>query len=280
MKEQKTSIITYLLGFNRYLQIMTEPLVLYSVSERIATIAINRPEKRNALNPDLVQQLTDSFISASEDDQVKVIVLKANGAVFSAGADLAYLQQLQLNTYEENLADSENLKRLFTTIYYLPKVVIAQVEGHAIAGGCGLATVCDITFSVPEASFGYTEVKLGFVPAIVSCFLLRKTSETIAKKILLTGSLFSAQEALDYGLITFVTNKEEISHKVKDFALNLCNEASANSLMVTKQLIGQTTNPSLEKSLSLAVQINARVRDTEDFKKGVASFINKEKITW
>jgi methylglutaconyl-CoA hydratase len=109
---------------------------------------------------------------------------------------------------------------------------------------------------------------------------LRKTSETIAKKILFTGSLFSAQEALDYGLITFVTNKEEISHKVKDFALNLCYEASANSLMVTKQLIGQTTNPSLEKSLSLAVQINARIRDTEDFKKGVASFINKEKITW
>lgn len=259
---------------------MAEPLVLYSVSQRIASMSINRPEKRNALNPELVRELTNSFIRASEDDEVKVVVLKANGAVFSAGADLAYLQQLQLNTYEENLADSENLKRLFTTIYYLPKIVIAQVEGHAIAGGCGLATVCDITFAVPEANFGYTEVKLGFVPAIVSCFLLRKTSETIAKRILLTGSLFSAEEALNYGLITFVTNKEEISHKVIDFALNLCNEASANSLMVTKQLIGQTTNPELEKSLSLAVQINARVRDTEDFKKGVASFLNKEKIEW
>ncbi|MNX46034.1 2,3-dehydroadipyl-CoA hydratase [compost metagenome] len=217
---------------------------------------------------------------ASEDNAVKVVILKANGSTFSAGADLAYLQQLQQNSYEENLADSENLKTLFTTIYYLPKVVIAQVEGHAIAGGCGLATVCDIIFAVPEASFGYTEVKLGFVPAIVSCFLLRKTSETVAKRILLSGTLFSAQEALSYGLITFVTNKADISLNVNNFALSLCNEASANSLMVTKQLIGQTTNPELDKSLSEAVRINARVRESEDFRKGVAAFISKEKINW
>lgn len=259
---------------------MTEPLVLYSVNQRIATISINRPEKRNALNPDLVAQLTAGFVKASQDEEVKVVILKANGPAFSAGADLNYLQQLQQNTYEENLQDSENLKNLFTTIYYLPKVVIAQVEGHAIAGGCGLATVCDIIFSVPEASFGYTEVRLGFVPAIVSCFLLRKTSETIAKKILLTGALLSAQEALNYGLITFVTNKEDISLNVKKFALSLCNEASANSLMVTKQLVGQITNPELDKMLSDAVQINARVRESEDFKKGVAAFISRKKINW
>ncbi|ACU04750.1 enoyl-CoA hydratase/isomerase family protein [Pedobacter heparinus] len=259
---------------------MTEPLVLYTVSQRIATISINRPEKRNALNSELVARLTAAFVRASEDPAVKVVILKANGTTFSAGADLAYLQQLQQNSYEENLADSENLKRLFTTIYYLPKVVIAQVEGHAIAGGCGLATVCDIVFAVPEASFGYTEVKLGFVPAIVACFLLRKTSETIAKKLLLTGILFTAEEALSYGLITFVTKKEEISLNVNNFALSLCNEASANSLMVTKQLIGQTTNPELDNCLAAAVQLNASVRETEDFKKGVAAFISKEKINW
>lgn len=259
---------------------MKEPLVLYSVNGRIATISINRPEKRNALNPDLVKSLTETLLLASDDEEVKVIILKAIGSTFSAGADLAYLQRLQFNTHEENVADSENLKTLFTTIYYLPKVVIAQVEGHAIAGGCGLATVCDIIFAVPEANFGYTEVKLGFVPAIVSCFLVRKTSETIAKKILLTGELFSAEQALAYNLITYVTNKEEIDQRVEEFAVNLCNETSGNALMVTKQLIGQTTNPSLEKSLSLAVQINARVRESEDFKKGIAAFINKEKINW
>jgi methylglutaconyl-CoA hydratase len=259
---------------------MTSSLVLYSVANRIATISLNRPEKRNAFNPGLVSSLTEALLRASDDEQVKVIILKAEGNVFSAGADLAYLQQLQNNTHEENVKDSENLKTLFTTIYYLPKVVIAQVEGHAIAGGCGLATVCDITFAVPEASFGYTEVKLGFVPAIVSCFLMRKTAETIAKKLLLTGDLFSAEEALAYNLITYVTNKDEISQKVYDFAVKLCEETSGNSLMVTKQLIGQTTNPGLENSLNLAVQINARVRESEDFKKGVAAFIEKEKIKW
>ncbi|PTT04268.1 methylglutaconyl-CoA hydratase [Pedobacter sp. HMWF019] len=259
---------------------MTESLVLYSVEDRIATIALNRPEKRNALNPELIKLLTNKMLEASDDENVKVIILKANGSTFSAGADLAYLQQLQQNSLEENLADSENLKNLFLTIYKLPKVVIAQVEGHAIAGGCGLATVCDLVFSVPEANFGYTEVKLGFVPAIVSCFLMRKTSETIAKQVLLTGDLFTAAKALEYGLINFVINKEDISQNTRDFALNLCNNASSNSLMVTKQLIGQTTNPHLERSLDMAVQINAKVRESEDFKRGIASFINKEKINW
>lgn len=259
---------------------MSEPLVSYSVSSRIATITLNRPDKKNALNSELVFHLTETLQQASEDDLVKVIILKANGNVFSAGADLAYLQQLSQNTHEANLADSENLKRLFTTIYYLPKVVIAQVEGHAIAGGCGLATICDIIFAVPEAKFGYTEVKLGFVPAIVSCFLLRKTSETVAKRILLTGELFSAQQALDFGLITFLAEKSEIEEKVKEFSLNLCEQSSSNALMVTKQLIGQTTNPILEKSLETAVQINARVRESADFKRGVASFLNKESIKW
>lgn len=259
---------------------MSESLVLYTVANRIATITLNRPEKKNALSAELVAQLTEVMLDAAEDDLVKVIVLKANGNVFSAGADLAYLQQLQNNSHEENLTDSRNLEKLFKAIYYLPKVVIAQVEGHAIAGGCGLATVCDIIFSVPEAKFGYTEVKLGFVPAIVSCFLLRKTSETLAKRLLLTAELFSAQQALDFGLITFLAEKEEIDAKVQEFSLNLCEQASSNALMVTKQLIGQTTNPTLEKSLDIAVQINARVRESADFKKGVASFLNKEPIQW
>lgn len=259
---------------------MTQPLVLYSVEDRIATISLNRPEKRNALNPELVALLTERFLEAAGDEQVKVVILKAEGGTFSAGADLAYLQQLQQNTYEENLQDSQNLRTLFSTIYHLPKVVIAQVEGHAIAGGCGLANVCDFVFAVPEANFGYTEVKLGFVPAIVSCFLIRKINENLARRILLTGELFNAHQALDYGLINFVTKKEDIHQNARNFALNLCGSASLNSLGVTKELLGKTTNVGLEKSLDLAVEINARVRESEDFKKGIASFLHKEKINW
>ncbi|WP_199119330.1 enoyl-CoA hydratase/isomerase family protein [Pedobacter sp. ASV28] len=259
---------------------MNNPLVIYKVAHRIAEITLNRAEKRNALNPELVKALTASFLMAENDKEVKVVVLKANGDTFSAGADLAYLQQLQHFSFEENIADSEQLKNLLETIRKLSKVVIAQVEGHAIAGGCGLATICDIIFAVPAAKFGYTEVKLGFVPAIVSCYLIQKVGETIAKKLLLTGELFSAAQALQYNLITYVTNKAEINQTVNDFAINLCHSASGNSLKLTKQLINQTSNTWLDSCLENAVGTNAMTRESDDFKKGITAFLAKEKINW
>ena len=158
-------------------------LIAFSKSDRIAFITINRPNKRNALSLELVKLLANAFKEAIEDSDVKVIVLKANGEVFSAGADLEYLQQLQQNTDVENFTDTYTLKELFLTIYRSPKLVIAQVEGHAIAGGCGLTSVCDVVFAVPEAKFGYTEVKIGFVPALVSCFLIRKLGEGRVKEL-------------------------------------------------------------------------------------------------
>ena len=257
-----------------------EPLVIYQVNDRIAEIVINRPDKRNALNPSLVAELTAAFLRAEEDLEVKTVILKANGDVFSAGADLAYMQQLQHFSYEENIHDSAALKDLFETIRTLKKVVIAQVEGHAIAGGCGLATICDIIFAVPDAKFGYTEVKLGFVPAIVSCYLVQKVGETLAKKLLISGDLFSAEEALKYNLITYVTKAEEINRIVREFALNLNSSASGNSLMLTKQLINHTTNSWLDSCLNNAISVNAKTRESEDFKKGIGSFLAKEKINW
>ncbi|HEY9257763.1 enoyl-CoA hydratase-related protein, partial [Chitinophaga sp.] len=143
----------------------------YTVAERIATIALNRPEKRNALNGQLVAELREAFRTAAADEAVKVVILKGNGEAFCAGADLEYLQQLQKNTYAENLTDSRELMQLFREIYDLDKMVIAQVEGHAIAGGCGLVTLCDLSYAVPEALLGYTEVKIGFIPALVAVFL-------------------------------------------------------------------------------------------------------------
>ena len=148
--------------------------VKYSVLDRIAFITLDRAEKRNALSYDLVTELKSAFADAENDDAVKVIVLKANGEAFSAGADLEYLQQLQSFSYEQNFNDSNHLKELFLQIYSLKKVVIAQIQGHAIAGGCGLAAVCDFSFATPESKFGYTEVKIGFIPAIVMVFLIRK----------------------------------------------------------------------------------------------------------
>ncbi|MFN3315295.1 MAG: enoyl-CoA hydratase/isomerase family protein, partial [Raineya sp.] len=182
--------------------------VSYHCHKRIAYITLNRPDKRNALNFQVVEQLKQAFWKAKEDETAKVVVLRAEGKVFCAGADLEYLQTLQKNTFEENLADSSHLKELFELIYTHPKIVIAQIHGHAIAGGAGLATVCDFSYSVPDAQFGYTEVKIGFIPAIVMVFLLRKIGEGRAKELLLSGDLISAQKAQEFGLINYIVDAE------------------------------------------------------------------------
>jgi len=255
-------------------------LVNYTVVNRIAYITLNRPEKRNSLNPELVNDLTRAFTTASSDQGVKVIVLHANGEVFSAGADLAYLQQLQNNSYEENVADSSALRDLFYAVYTAPKVVIAQVEGHAIAGGCGLASVCDIVYSVPEAKFGYTEVKIGFIPALVACFLVRKLGEARTKELLLTGELVNAETAQNYGLINHLCDKDTIQQQVREHAEKIAGETSSASISLTKELLNIAQNLSLEESLREAVNMNAAARATDDCKKGISAFLNKEKITW
>lgn len=248
--------------------------------ERVSYIVLNRPEKRNAFNQELVEELKMAFGLAEKDEKVKVIVLKANGKVFSAGADLGYLQSLQKNTYEENLEDSKHLKALYEQIYTLKKVVIAQIEGHAIAGGCGLATVCDFSFSVAEAKFGYTEVKIGFVPAIVMVFLLKKIGELKTKDLLLTGKLITATEAVDYGIINKIFAKETIAEEVFQFAQKLCVETSIQSLETTKTMIANVQNMSFEEAFAYAAQMNAKGRANTDCKKGIAAFLNKEKLEW
>ena len=150
-------------------------------------ITLNRPEKRNALNSQFVSELKEAFTHAEKDTGCKVIILNAKGDTFCAGADLAYLQELQSNSFDENLADSTHLMELFQQIYTLSKVVIAQVEGHAIAGGCGLASVCDLAIATTESKFGYSEVKIGFIPAIVSVFLIKQIGVAKSKELLMTG---------------------------------------------------------------------------------------------
>lgn len=255
-------------------------LVLYSVANQTAYLTLNRPEKRNALSPELVAELRLAFDKAEQDATVKLVVLKANGESFCAGADLGYLQQLQKFSFEENLADSQNLKELFLKIYTLKKVVIAQVQGHALAGGCGLATVCDFTFSVPEAKFGYTEVRIGFIPALVAVFLIRKIGEQNARQLLLTGELIKAETAHALGLITKVVPPEDLEACVNQFAQNLIKQNSAQSMQLTKRLINDVQNLTLEEALNHAAHQNAKARATEDCKKGIAAFLNKQEIKW
>ncbi|MGE7776786.1 enoyl-CoA hydratase/isomerase family protein [Chitinophaga sp. NPDC101104] len=254
--------------------------ITYAVAGRIATITLNRPEKRNALNGEVVHALRKAFAQAEADGQVKVVVLAASGKAFCAGADLDYLRQLQQFDFEENYADSRELMQLFREMYELKKPVIAQIEGDALAGGCGLATVADLSYAVPEARFGYTEVKIGFVPALVSVFLVRKIGEGRARELMLTGALVPAETAERYGLITAVVPADRIAGHVQEMAERLCNEASANSLTVTKQLIANVFDTSLEDGLEAAARTNAETRRHPDCQKGIAAFLDKKKPEW
>ena len=197
---------------------MDHQFVTYSVKDRVGFITFDRADKRNALNSHLISELKELFEYAEKDENCKVIVLQAKGDVFSAGADLEYLQSLQSFSRDENIADSNHLMGLFKQIYYLKKVVIASVQGHAIAGGCGLASVCDLSIASKSAKFGYSEVKIGFIPAIVSVFLLRKIGEGKTKELLLTGKTISAQQATDMGLINSCVPKENLEQSVIDLA--------------------------------------------------------------
>jgi methylglutaconyl-CoA hydratase len=257
-----------------------EVLVEYEVKDRVGYITLNRPDKRNALSAEMVAQLKAAVYKAESDPNCKVVVLAAQGEAFCAGADLAYIKGLQTNSYEENLADSRHLMELFTKIYKSSKVYISRIQGHALAGGCGLATVCDFAFAVPEAKFGYTEVRIGFIPAIVMVFLLRKIGEGKAKEILLTGEVFEADKALAFGLINAVLPFDQLNAYVHAFAIKLCAEASAESLTRTKRMIARVQDLTLDEALDYASEQNAEARDGADCKRGISAFLNKEKISW
>ena len=254
--------------------------VLYEVKDRVGYITLNRPEKRNALSFELVAELKRTFKAAEADDQVKVIVLRAMGEAFCAGADLAYLQKLQHFSKDQNLEDSNHLKELYLQIYQHQKVVVAQVQGHALAGGCGLATVCDFVIAASEAKFGYTEVKIGFIPAIVMVFLLRKIGEQKARQLLLSGELIKAEEAGALGLVTRVVPREALEAEVTQLVQRLVAGNSAESMKLTKRMIAQIPSLSLEEALAYAAQMNVEARASEDCKKGIAAFLEKKPIAW
>jgi methylglutaconyl-CoA hydratase len=228
----------------------------------------------------MVEALKEALTDLGINPDVKIIVIKAAGKVFCSGADLEYLQSLQTNTFEENLADSRNLKALFYLIYTSPKVIISQVQGHALAGGCGLASVCDFSFAVPEAKFGYTEVKIGFIPAIVKVFLLRKIGEGKARQLLLDADPISAEEAKNMGLVNWVVDADQLDQSVYDYAQKLIKQNSGSAMAMTKEMIAKIQEQTLEDGLEYAAAMNAKARGTSDCKKGIDAFLNKKPITW
>jgi methylglutaconyl-CoA hydratase len=244
----------------------------------VATITLNRPEKRNAISFDLIDDLLRALDEVAKSDAI-VLILTGAGKAFSSGMDLENLKTLIGRSPEQNLQDSQTMVQLFRTLYEFPKVTIAAVNGAAIAGGTGLALLCDFTLAVPDAKFGYTEVRIGFVPAIVSTFLLRQVGEKQARDLLLTGRLFGSEEAARLGLVSEIVAPEELMTRARALAA-LLMENSPASLLATKQLLTDHARAELDAQIESAVRENAAIRTSADFREGVTSFLEKRKPVW
>ena len=244
----------------------------------VAALTLNRPEKRNAISFDLIDDLLRALEEVSKSDAI-VLILTGAGKAFCSGLDLDNLKALLGRTPEQNLQDSRTMVQLFRSLYEFPKVTIAAVNGTAIAGGTGLALLCDFTLAVPEAKFGYTEVRIGFVPAIVSTFLLRQVGEKQARDLLLTGRLFDAAEAVRLGLVSEIVPQENLMPRARALAAALMENSPA-SLRATKQLLTEHARPELDAPIESAVRENAAIRTTADFREGISSFLEKRKPVW
>jgi len=247
---------------------------------RIVTVTLNRPDRRNALNQSVVLELTRVVDSLSQDDFVRVIILTGAGDVFSAGADLEALSALKNASFEKNLEDSNALAVLFKSMRESPKVIVGMVNGHAIAGGSGLVAACDVSFASNKAKLGFTEVRIGFVPALVSVLLRTRISETGLRDILLSGRLFSADEARTLGLVTYVFPELQLKNEVWGYAETLCRNTSASSIASTKELLIRTSEQSFGAALDEAATLNARARESADCKAGIEAFLAKEDAPW
>jgi len=245
----------------------------------VCTITMQRPEKRNALNADLVSALQEA-LAAADREGIRAVVLTGAGSAFSAGADLSDLRAMRTASPLENEEDSRHLATLFRQIYRHPKPIIAKVNGHAIGGGCGLAAVCDFSVAAAGAKVGFTEVRIGFVPAIVMVFVRRKLGETAARDLLLRGRLLSAADAVDEGLFTAVVEEGQLDKRVEARAEELATETSGSAVTLTKRMMAQLPGMGLEESLEYAVQMNAFARGTDDCQAGIEAFLNDEAPPW
>jgi methylglutaconyl-CoA hydratase len=249
-----------------------------AIDGTLATVTFNRPDKRNAVSFQLVSELLTA-LDEIEGSTAQVVIITGAGKAFCAGMDLDELKSLLGKTHDENVKDSARMAQLFRRIYEFPLPTIAAVNGAAIAGGTGIATMCDFTLAVPEAKFGYTEVRIGFVPAIVSAILVWQVGHKIARDLLLTGRLFDAAEAHRYGLVNEVVPPDQLMERARELAAQIA-ENSPTSVRVTKKLINGYLSRQLDEQFAAAIEENARIRTTADFREGVSSFLEKRKPRW
>lgn len=244
----------------------------------IAKITLNRPDKRNALSLPMLDEIV-AVLDEIERSDSQVVIFTGAGKAFCAGMDLEELKSLTGKSHENNIEDSRRMARFFRRLYDFPRPTIAAVNGAAIAGGTGIATMCDFTLAVPESKFGYTEVRIGFVPALVSSILVWQVGHKIARDLLLTGRLFDAAEAHGYGLVNEIVPLEQLMERAQELASQLM-ENSPSSMRQTKKLVNGFIADVLDRQVAQAIEDNAAIRETTDFREGIASFLEKRKPQW
>jgi len=242
----------------------------------IRTITLHRPERRNALTSEMQDELIAAFTGASS---ARVVLLAGAGESFCAGLDLDVLQQMSSLSTEQHRVEVERTARMFRALWECDVPTIAAVHGAAIAGGTGLATLCDFTLASPDASFGYTEVRIGFVPAVVSAYLALLVGDKVARDLMLTARIFPAEEALRHGLLTEIIPHDELWSRAMELAGAIMKN-SPESLRATKRLLRAQRREWLETALELAMEANTAIRQTADYREGVSSFVEKRKPVW
>jgi methylglutaconyl-CoA hydratase len=249
--------------------------ILYELRDGTARITLNRFDKRNALDGEMVGELKSAFSASAADAECRVVLLTGAGTDFCSGADLANLEKTAHNSMLENMADARSTADLFLLMRNHPRPVIAAVRGRALAGGCGIATACDIILASQSAQFGYPEVNIGFVPAMVMAILRRSVSEKAAFELVVTGETVSAARAHELGLVHRVFGEDQFAAEVEAYVTKLAAK-SASALMLSKRLLYNMDSMSFEAALQAGVEINAIARQTEDCRKGVERFLKKK----
>ena len=252
--------------------------LLLEVSGVVATVTLNRPDKRNAISATMIAEL-QTALDEIEKSHARVAILTGAGTAFCSGMDLEMLAAIAEQSPAENQEDSRRMAKMLRRVWSFPRPLIAAVNGAALAGGCGIATLCDFTLAAPGAKFGYTEVKIGFLPALVSVFLIRQIGEKHTRDLLLTGRIIDAEEAKALGLVNEIVPAEKLLARARELA-DLLIAASPASLSRAKRLMTSAAAPAIDHDLERAILENARIRCTPDFKEGLASFLEKRKPVW
>ena len=252
--------------------------ILISDNPPIRTVTLNRPERRNAMTQEMQTELISVFEETASSG-IRVLILTGSGEAFCSGLDLSELQTLKDKTAAEHRIDAERVGRLLLALYELPLPTIAAVHGPAIAGGTGLAMICDFTLATPVSKFGFTEARIGFVPALVSAFLAIQVGDKRSRDLLLTARVFDAMEAHQIGIVNEVVAHGELMARAQTLAESLIAN-SPQSLSATKRLLAAQNRPWLDAAIIAALNANADSRETADFHEGVAAFLEKRRPVW